>query len=118
MPDESTTPYPTIVVEQSMLTLACTFLIGIKVERIPYTSNNGKVSDDTLIKMGEFLSYEPHIFPKPIRDSMAGVQIKTMKKVEKHEEDIKQLLQEVKDLKELVADYGEPKPKNSRVECE
>ena len=130
MPEENDIQSP-IVVEHSMLTLACTFLVG-KEKRIQYDSKKSyqhAAPETSLTEMGKILSDEPHTFPKPIQGNMADLPIKTSKKVEEQQkaiedltktnsvqqEEIKKLVSEVELLKQMIAVHDHEEPKRKRL---
>ena len=129
MPEENDIQ-STIVVEHSMLTLACTFLVG-QEKRIQYDSKRSyqhAAPETSLTEMGKILSNEPHTFNKPIQGGMADLPMKTSKKVEEQQkaiedltktnsvqqEEIKKLVLEVELLKQIVAVHDHEEPKRKR----
>ena len=96
-----------IISEESMLTLACTFLIG-RVERIEYDPEEHlqdvTISPKKLIELGEFLLQNPHTFQRPIHESVVSLlwKVKEQQKVLNIiQEIIEEQKKEIKELKEL-----------------
>ena len=104
-----------IISEESMLTLACTFLIG-QVERIEYDPKEHlqdvTISPERLIELGELLSQSPHIFQKPIHENVLSLSRKVdeqqkalnvqREKIEEQEKEIKELKEKQKEIEERV----------------
>ena len=105
-----------IISEESMLTLACTFLIG-RVERIEYDPEehlrDATISPEKLIKMGKFLLQSPHTFQKPIHENVVSLSRKVeeqqkalnvqREKIEEQQKEIKELKEKQKEFEEVIS---------------
>ena len=104
-----------IISEESMLTLACTFLIG-QLERIEFDPKKHlqdiKVAPESLIGMGELLLQTPHTFLKPKRESIVSLS----KKQEEQQKEIEELKERVKELEGSGAD--KPRCKRPKTESD
>ena len=81
---------------QSMLTLACTFLIG-QLKRLPFSEEyptlRGEPSAEDIIEMGNILIRSPHIIHKPVREVANELSLK--RQVDKLTEDMKKVKERI-----------------------
>ena len=79
---------------QSMLTLACTFLIG-QIKRLPFSEESptlcDKPSAKEIIEMGNILIRSPHIMRKPMRE----IELSLKRQVDKLTEDMKKVKERI-----------------------
>ena len=99
-----------IILDESMLTLACTFLIE-QLKRIEFDPRkhlqNIKLSAQSLIDMGGILLQQPHIFLTPKHESILSL----TKKLEKQQKEIEQLKEKIKKLEDSDSEDNSPNVK-------
>ena len=86
---------------QSMLTLACTFLIG-QLKRVPfpkeYSTICGEPSATKIIEMGNILIKKPHVIHKPYRE----IEVSLKRQLEEQRKKINKLEEEMETIKEAI----------------
>lgn len=112
-----------IIVQESMLTLACTFLVG-QVDRLEFDPKKHlqnpdiTVTEKNLLDMSKFLLKNPYTFLKPKHESVLSLtkkleeQQKEIDELKENQKEIKELKEKVKELQESGA--GSPRRKRPR----